>query len=105
MKENEALNRISNLLANYGKHLKDFPALSVPTSISSYNYTNSLVQQELNYDIVLLQRESAKLIKSLNHEQRHVYDTIMSSLSSTSSKCFYFVHGFGGTGKTFLWNA
>ena len=65
----------------------------------------SLVQQELNYDIVLLQRESAKLIKSLNHEQRHVYDTIMSSLSSTSSKCFYFVHDFGGTGKTFLWNA
>ncbi|KAI9084814.1 hypothetical protein K1719_033220 [Acacia pycnantha] len=37
-------------------------------------------------------------------EQKQVFDEIMGAVSS--KKCeFFFLHGFGGTGKTFIWNA
>ncbi|XP_035844150.1 ATP-dependent DNA helicase pif1-like [Helianthus annuus] len=37
-----------------------------------------------------------------NHEQRSVFDEIMSAVASRKGGLF-FVYGYGGTGKTFLW--
>lgn len=51
-------------------------------------------------------RVSENILNSLNEEQRHIYDSVLSAVndSSKSSKCF-FVDGPGGTGKTYLYKA
>ncbi|CAN1761727.1 ATP-dependent DNA helicase PIF4, partial [Linum perenne] len=86
----------------YGKSLSDFPGLPVPTT-AHYSYsTNSLLAQELEYDHVALEIQSQIEIGKLNLEQQQAYDEIMESVQSNSHKIF-FIDGFGGTGKTFLW--
>ena len=44
-----------------------------------------------------------ELLNQLNPYQRHVYTAIESSVLNNSRQTF-FVYGYGGTGKTFLWN-
>ncbi|CAN1121834.1 hypothetical protein LINPERHAP2_LOCUS1010 [Linum perenne] len=41
-------------------------------------------------------------VKKLNAEQKVAYDRILESVNSNAHECF-FIDGFGGTGKTFLW--
>ena len=48
--------------------------------------------------------ESEFLISQLNIQQRNAFDTIVQTVFSNKSG-FYFVSRYGGTGKTFLWNA
>ena len=43
------------------------------------------------------------LASQLTSEQRHIYDVVLQSVYENSGRCF-FVYGYGGTGKTFLWN-
>ncbi|CAJ2651719.1 unnamed protein product [Trifolium pratense] len=54
-----------------------------------------------------MEPEMAKLHESmllkLTQEQRSVYNQIMDSVS-TGAGGFFFLYGYGGTGKTFLWN-
>ncbi|KAI9075225.1 hypothetical protein K1719_042834 [Acacia pycnantha] len=40
----------------------------------------------------------------MTEEQKQVFDEIMRAISSKMGG-FFFVHGFGGIGKTFIWNA
>ncbi|CAN1761728.1 ATP-dependent DNA helicase PIF4 [Linum perenne] len=61
-----------------------------------------LEAQELEYDHVALEIQSQIEIGKLNLEQQQAYDEIMESVQSNSHKIF-FIDGFGGTGKTFLW--
>ncbi|XP_028757288.1 uncharacterized protein LOC114716448 [Neltuma alba] len=65
---------------------------------------NNLIMQELSYDINVLQAEADKLIPSLTNEQKSIFDKVMSTVSNDNGG-FFFVYGFGGIGKTFLWNA
>ncbi|XP_028758137.1 ATP-dependent DNA helicase PIF1-like [Neltuma alba] len=103
-KEQAALTEIEALLQENGKSLQDFPSLPYPTSYPPLDVRNHLILQELNYDRGFCEEESRKLLDALNAEQRNVFDVVMSSLSSVSTT-FFFVYGYGGTGKTFLWNA
>ncbi|XP_054797484.1 uncharacterized protein LOC129302583 [Prosopis cineraria] len=103
-KEQVALQQIDALLKKNGKTLHDFPSLPLPEATSTIDLTNHLILQELNYDRHTLQLQADTLIKALNTEQRNIFDHVISSLSSTSGG-FFFVYGYGGTGKTFLWNA
>lgn len=49
-----------------------------PSLTRSFDNTNRLILQELNYDKPLLSNESAELIVALNNEQCEIYDKIMS---------------------------
>ncbi|XP_054817030.1 uncharacterized protein LOC129316651 [Prosopis cineraria] len=60
--------------------------------------------QELNYDKVALQDQSERLLQLLTDEQQEIFQCIIASTSSHVGN-FFFVYGYGGTGKTFLWNA
>ncbi|XP_028792175.1 ATP-dependent DNA helicase PIF1-like [Neltuma alba] len=51
-----------------------------------------------------LRLEAARLIESLNEEQLHIFNHVMSVLEHQTGG-FFFVYGYGRTGKTFLWNA
>ncbi|XP_061370705.1 uncharacterized protein LOC133313356 [Gastrolobium bilobum] len=64
---------------------------------------NRLVMDELLYDSFSLKEEHHRLLNSLTDEQRVVYDKIISAVSAGKGG-FFFLYGFGGTGKTFIWN-
>ncbi|XP_031092244.1 ATP-dependent DNA helicase PIF1-like [Ipomoea triloba] len=65
---------------------------------------NRLILEELSYDRELLAKESQLLHGQLTDEQRSIYDAVISYVYSNKGG-LYFVYGYGGTGKTFLWRA
>ncbi|KAI9085518.1 hypothetical protein K1719_032361 [Acacia pycnantha] len=82
----------------------DYPSLPVTTTQASLDVTNNLILQEMSYDKVALHQQAISLTSSLNPERRTTFDKVMSSLNKTATS-FFFVQGYGGTRKTFLWNA
>ena len=75
-----------------------------PDMLLLSNAQNRLIQDELNYDREALAAEHVKLLSSMTSEQREIYDKIMLSVSEDRGGV-NFVNGFGGSGKTFLWQA
>jgi len=63
-----------------------------------------LINEELNYDRNALAEEHERLMSSMTSKQRNVYHTIMNRVSQNKPGVF-FLYGYGGTGKTFLWRA
>ncbi|WVZ93694.1 hypothetical protein U9M48_039655, partial [Paspalum notatum var. saurae] len=59
--------------------------------------------EELSYDIAQLLIESETYIANLNLEQMHAFQTIVTAVLDHRPS-FFFVSGYGGTGKTYLWN-
>ncbi|CAN7060514.1 unnamed protein product, partial [Brassica rapa subsp. trilocularis] len=64
---------------------------------------NLLIQEELNYPKAELRSQHDEWIVKLTDEQRSIYDQIIGAVLNRQGGVF-FVYGFGGTGKTFLWN-
>ncbi|XP_076916298.1 uncharacterized protein LOC143575952 [Bidens hawaiensis] len=64
--------------------------------------TNPLMVEELSYDTETMNNEFNNMFDSLTDEQRGVYNEIMSALIDKKGGA-YFVYGYGGTGKTYLW--
>lgn len=65
---------------------------------------NRLIHDELSYDRETLSKEHAEYLSKFNDEQHHVYNSIMASVERDIGGVF-FVYGYGGTGKTFIWKA
>ena len=63
---------------------------------------NVLILDELNYDLEELQAAHDRDILKMTDEQRNIYDEIIDAVVEDRGRMF-FVYGFGGTGKTFLW--
>ncbi|XP_028778054.1 uncharacterized protein LOC114734600 [Neltuma alba] len=103
-KEQVALTEIDKLLQGNGRSLADFPSMPSLACIEPLDVSNQLILQELNYDQNALRLEAARLIESLNEEQLHIFNHVMSVLEHQTGG-FFFVYGYGRTGKTFLWNA
>ncbi|XP_023644459.1 ATP-dependent DNA helicase PIF2 [Capsella rubella] len=64
---------------------------------------NRLIMVEKNYKPHEQKTEYNRLFAMLTKEQRRVYQEIIYSVNQNKGGMF-FVHGFGGTGKTFLWS-
>ena len=77
----------------------------MPHPYSSFLRTlgNRLINEELDYYIVSLRREQKKSYAQWNSGQFQDYDTIITSVWNEEGRLI-FIHGHGGTGKTFLWN-
>ncbi|CAF1914640.1 unnamed protein product, partial [Brassica napus] len=60
------------------------------------------VAYELSYDREKMKAEHDRDIVKLTEEQRKIYDGIVDAVANEKGGVF-FVYGFGGTGKTFLW--
>jgi hypothetical protein len=76
------------------------PKRSNSTTVGS---TNRLIDDELGYDVAKLSHESDAMISKLNDEQLHAFKCIVDVVFSENLE-FFFVSGYGGTRKTFLWN-
>ncbi|XP_062193516.1 uncharacterized protein LOC133896896 [Phragmites australis] len=97
------LDDLSTLFAKNGGRMRDYnlPHRSNPSHVA---YGNRLIDEELSYDNEHLLLESDPLLSNLNDEQRQAFDTITNAVLNNTCG-FFFVSGYGGTGKTYLWNA
>ncbi|XP_057451809.1 uncharacterized protein LOC130743584 [Lotus japonicus] len=100
---NLCLIEIEKLLHCNGRSLKEFPCMSYPRFSETLQFENKFVVDELNYSKQEMRDTHEALLKSLTAEQSKVYKQIMSSVLSDDGG-FYFLYGFGGSGKTFVWN-
>ncbi|XP_031090985.1 uncharacterized protein LOC115995982 [Ipomoea triloba] len=80
---------------------QDMPLLSEEMSVRT---DNRLILEELSYDRDSLAKESELLHSKLTNEQRSIYDVVIFDVYSNKGG-LYFVYGYGGIGKTFLWRA
>lgn len=97
------LDELSILFARSGTKLGSFnlPSKSSP---STFTLANTMIDDELTDNRPDLIIESANLRKKLNPDQQNAFEAIVSRVQS-KLPCFFFVSGYGGTGKMFLWNA
>ncbi|XP_025625339.1 uncharacterized protein [Arachis hypogaea] len=93
---------IEKLLQSNGKSLRNYAGMSVLNNCLVSQFSNLMLLRELQYDTVSLTREHDANVLKLNEEQRVVYDKIIDCVSNKRHR-FFFVYGFGGTGKTFLY--
>ncbi|KAH7545488.1 hypothetical protein FEM48_Zijuj01G0099200 [Ziziphus jujuba var. spinosa] len=63
---------------------------------------NRLIMDELCYDRIALAKDHNKFISNLIAEQKYVYETIVDAVEGVKPSIF-FLYGYGGTGKTFVW--
>ncbi|KAJ1266692.1 hypothetical protein BS78_08G171500 [Paspalum vaginatum] len=97
------LDDLSLLFARNGARMKDH-ALPPRSNPVQFGYGNRLIQEELSYDTARLLIDSETYIANLNPEQLHAFQTIVAAVLNHSPR-FFFVSRYGGTGKTYLWNA
>ncbi|CAN7131656.1 unnamed protein product, partial [Brassica rapa subsp. narinosa] len=100
-KKKYALQEIEKLLRRNGDSLERFTKMP-QVSESSENDSNVLILDERSYPrealLETLERDSPKM----TDEQRKIFDEIIDAVTEGRGGTF-FVYGFGGTGKTFLW--
>ncbi|XP_049362072.1 uncharacterized protein LOC125826778 [Solanum verrucosum] len=94
---------IESILLKIGRSLKDIEGMPLPDSALMRNVGNRLINEELDYDKDKLQILHDQSLALLNACQRPAYEAIITSVDNEEGKLF-FIHGHGGTGKTFLWN-
>ncbi|XP_031091008.1 uncharacterized protein LOC115996005 [Ipomoea triloba] len=63
---------------------------------------NMLIAEEFAYDKESLKIEHETLVTQLTDEQKNVYNSVMNDIDCNGGGLF-FVYGYGGTGKTFVW--
>jgi len=85
-----------------GKSLKDHKTLPYPVFDELLAQANKFIADELNYDKDKQGELHESLLEKLTDEQYDVYSTIMKSVEVQDGQ-FYFLYGYGGTGKTFMW--
>ncbi|XP_073041919.1 uncharacterized protein [Primulina eburnea] len=100
--KSHALVEIEKLLRSYGKSLRGFQSMPFPSDEYFQSSQNSLIHDEMRFDRRVLFREHHNLLNNLNDQQRQVYNTIMAVVDSNTGGIF-FVYGYGGIGKTFIW--
>ncbi|KAI3941961.1 hypothetical protein MKW98_009171 [Papaver atlanticum] len=101
--KNLTLVDIEELMKRSGRTLAEFPSMPIPEKEKEYAYKNKLIDEELDYDKEKLRTQHISLKNGLNSVQREIFDAVSQSIEQGNGGLF-FVHGSGGTGKTYLWN-
>ncbi|CAN7120703.1 unnamed protein product, partial [Brassica rapa subsp. narinosa] len=96
-----ALIEIKKLMKRNGSSLSVYESMpKLPPKFKPIE--NLLILDELNYDLDELQTTHDRDILKMTVEQRLIYDEIIGAISEDRGGMF-FVYGFGGSVKTFLW--
>src|SRR5271170_5736704 len=77
--------------------------MPLPQGNWAQQFGNHLIQEQLNYDPVQQLLESEERQAKFNADQWAAFDEIMAAVETKSGQCF-FLHGPGGTGKTYVYN-
>ncbi|KEH17658.1 PIF1-like helicase [Medicago truncatula] len=100
--KNMCLIEIEMLLQENGRSLTDFKSMPMANAADMPTFTNKLIVDELNYNKDKREKTHADMLLMLVDEQRCVHDKIMESVDSDDDG-FFFIHGYSGTGKIFIW--
>ncbi|XP_057415203.1 uncharacterized protein LOC130710065 [Lotus japonicus] len=96
------LMEIEKILMVNGKSLKDYSGMPCVQVNTLNEYDNILLLNEMNFNVVEMARLHNECFVKLNNGQSKVYEEIMAVINGANGG-FFFVYGYGGTGKTFLW--
>ncbi|KAH1212876.1 hypothetical protein GmHk_14G040955 [Glycine max] len=96
------LTEIENMLQVNIRSLRDFPSMPYPIGYAPNQHHNNLIHNEMAYDKEMLAEQYYTAYQLLTDEQKTIVNTIM-SVVNTQSAAVYFLYGYGGTGKTFVW--
>ncbi|CAN0880300.1 ATP-dependent DNA helicase PIF1 [Linum grandiflorum] len=96
------LTALETLLHTYSTRLAHYHLL-VPNRNTLRTSGSEFLQRHFSYNTASQAAESQSYHSSLNEQQLHAYTEIMDSVTNSKGK-FFFLHGHGGTGKTFLYN-
>ncbi|GKE21378.1 helicase-like protein, partial [Tanacetum coccineum] len=100
--ENFRLAYVECMLRSNNKSLKDIQNMSYPDQEYTMAGYNRLIFDETSYDPEKLKEQHATLYGSLTTEQKGIYSTVMNVVDNNKGGMF-FVYGYGGTGKTYLY--
>jgi ATP-dependent DNA helicase PIF1 len=92
------------ILRPNGRCLADFEFMPKIDTGDIDPFDNIFIANELSYDSVEMVAKHAELFQSLNKDQLSAYHQIVEFVTDNLGQMF-FVDGFGGSGKTYLWNA
>lgn len=98
-----ALQHIEYILQERGRSLHDF---NLPKPSITFNFDlqrNSLLRQELSYDVEQCTHIWQSNFRMLNEEQEYVVDNVVAAVDNKTGALF-FLDGPGGCGKTFVEN-
>ncbi|XP_073266985.1 uncharacterized protein [Populus alba] len=100
--KNYVLYELEQLFNASGTSLEDHK-LPMPNGRLMDEVRNKLLREELSYDLAELRNNHSLAMPLLNPCQRNIYDSVITSILQ-KKQALIFVHGHGGTGKTFLWH-
>jgi len=94
---------LDTILGDSGHSLEDFP--SMPRSVRDWAAlnVNPLIAEQLSYNQEVEWADLDSRLPCLNAEQWSAFERSISSINDEQGKIF-FLHGSGGTGKTFVYN-
>ncbi|XP_023641963.1 uncharacterized protein LOC111831563 [Capsella rubella] len=98
---NYALQEIEKIMLINGGSLKNITDFPQP-SREDLDNSNRLIADEMRYNDGTLKEKHDQWVEMLTSEQRAIYDEITGAVLEDKGGVF-FVYGFGGTGKTFIW--
>ena len=94
---------LDTILGDSGHSLGDFPSMPRPVRDWAAFNVNRLIAEQLSYNREMERADFESRLPRLNVEQRSAFERIISSIEEEQGKIF-FLHGSGGTGKTFVYN-
>ena len=94
---------LDTILGDSGHSLGDFPSMPRPVRDRAAFNVNRLIAEQLSYNREMEQADFESRLPRLNVEQGSAFERIISSIEEEQGKIF-FLHGSGGTGKTFVYN-
>ncbi|GJT78412.1 ATP-dependent DNA helicase PIF1-like protein [Tanacetum coccineum] len=101
-RKNLCLQYIDKLLRRNGSSLSSISGMPLPDLEFLENHINTLIHDEICYNPDLLREEHERLFPSLTAEQKIVYTRVISAVENNKGG-FFFLYGYGGTGKTYIW--
>nr|VDD22599.1 unnamed protein product [Brassica oleracea] len=100
--EQYTLIKVEKLMCMQDRSLNDIKEMPKIKPVLLKELGNSLWNQEMDYDVAEETLRHDSQYNLLNAEQRAIYESVLDSVDKKDGKLF-FVHGAGGTGKTFLY--
>ncbi|XP_056848336.1 uncharacterized protein LOC130511115 [Raphanus sativus] len=100
-KKKYALLEIEKILRRNGTSLPRLTTKPKLPKTSAQDF-NVLIVDERSYSRETLQETLDRDIPKMTDEQKEIYDQILAAVDERNGGMF-FLYGFGGTGKTFLW--
>jgi hypothetical protein len=94
---------IDHILRGSNKSLHDWPTMPLPQNDWAAAVGNRLVAEQRSYNIDDQAQLAAQRIPTLNPAQHSSFDAIVNAVETQSGQTF-FLHGPGGTGKTYVYN-